>query len=33
VRPTEEMVSAERTLQTTIRRVGTEGRGEAEEAA
>jgi hypothetical protein len=27
------MVSAERTLQTTIRRVGTEGRGEAEEAA
>jgi NADH-quinone oxidoreductase subunit A len=30
---TEGMVSAERTLQTTIRRVGTEGRGEAEEAA
>jgi NADH-quinone oxidoreductase subunit A len=33
VSPTEGMVSAERTLQTTIRRVGTEGRGEAEEAA
>jgi NADH-quinone oxidoreductase subunit A len=29
----EGMLSAERTLQTTIRRVGTEGRGEAEEAA
>jgi NADH-quinone oxidoreductase subunit A len=29
----EGMVSAERTLETTIRRVGTEGRGEAEEAA
>ena len=33
VTPTEGMVSGERTLQTTIRRVGTEGRGEAEEAA
>jgi NADH-quinone oxidoreductase subunit A len=33
VTTTEAMVSAERTLQTTIRRVGTEGRGEAEEAA
>jgi NADH-quinone oxidoreductase subunit A len=33
VSTTEGMVSAERTLQTTIRRVGTEGRGEAEEAA
>jgi NADH-quinone oxidoreductase subunit A len=33
VTPTEGMVSAERTLETTIRRVGTEGRGEAEEAA
>ena len=29
----DEMVSAERTLQTTIRRVGTEGRGDTEEAA
>jgi NADH-quinone oxidoreductase subunit A len=33
VSTTEGMVSAERTLRTTIRRVGTEGRGEAEEAA
>jgi NADH-quinone oxidoreductase subunit A len=33
VSTTDGMMSAERTLQTTIRRVGTEGRGEAEEAA